>query len=193
MLIIITTIIIVDIDNEKFPQNFIKTLKDELEAQDLNTNEFTLSQYKYKKIISILCKKINMSSDDIKIIENRNLVLLDLSKDTSIHEFMKNSNTQTKFDINNEFEIYKISDRFNSLYGNYLKFNLFDERLFLIEKNNTDCSPVKVTPFRQQNLFSRNNLVQSITEKQPTAFKNLNFGVPNKINNTILPPVKYLP
>lgn len=197
MLIVIVTIIIVDIDNDKFPQNFIKSLKEELVSQNQEINEYLLNQIKYNRIKTILCKKVNLSLEDIKIVENRDLILLDIAKDSLLQIFAKNKNTQTKFEINDESEVNKISNQFFAHYENLLKFTVFDERLFLINNNNTDSSPVKVTPFRQQNLFERRNFISNvnsnnttnISDKQPTAFKNLNFGIPNRINNSILPPV----
>ena len=46
-----------------------------------------------------------------------------------------------------------------------------------MEKDNSDCSPVKLTPFKRQKIFN-----QDFNIKKPNAFKTLDFEVVKKPN-----------
>jgi hypothetical protein len=177
--------VLTDIDHEKFSQDFIRQIK----SND-NYNEDLFSSLKYNMIVSKLCRQVNnIEIEENKLIEIKDSILSMLNREQELQRYKNNDiSTMTKFNINDDQTVEAINSVINSIYERFLKIKYFDERLFLMEKRQVDCSPIKFTPFRRQRLFPTGNNIGNSTQQynqpKPTSFKALNFGVPKNISNT---------
>jgi hypothetical protein len=180
MLIVIISMILSDVDDIRFSQNIIHSIKEQIKRKGEEENQFTFKQNKKEYILNRLCesvKNINLNT----LGETRDSVKYMLSKESELKEILTVETNETKYDLSNENSILLIYYKYRDLYANFLKFTIFDERIFLIEKYNTDCSPVKMTPFKRQKVST---IYDGI--KKPHAFKALNFDNFNSNQNNIL-------
>lgn len=175
MLITIITMVLVDINNEKFSQVLMTSVRAEVVKSNKELNEQNICTHKYEKIMSTLCSQVKMETDQMKFIEIKDSLMLILHKEKALQSFFTQSNI-SKLEVDNEKVSSELSDILKELYDNYLRLNYFDERVFLFYNKQTDCSPVKMTPFKRQKLL--NNYANEY--KQPAAFKALNFDSSSK-------------
>jgi hypothetical protein len=70
-----------------------------------------------------------------------------------------------KFKSGDEKSLVELNENLELIYSKTLKFKNFDERIFMINNNNSDCSPVKFTPMQRQRVSSNYN--GNFMEKRP--------------------------
>lgn len=172
-----------DIEDQRFTHSFYTMIDDEVKFILSKTNTDTVSTTSYqtlfrekkKEIItSILYKKAGQRIDTISQINQ--LVLKELKEMSELNKYFLNisngciDNCARYFDLADENVISSMISIFYAHYERFLKFKNFDERIFLMEKTNSDCSPVKLTPFKRQKILS-----QDFNMKRPTSFKTLDF------------------
>ena len=183
LLIALLLLILIDVDDEKFPTKIINEINEEIKKED--NYEFNPFLFKEKKneqikklILSKLCPKINK-----EINEYKDLIKNLFFKEKDFDQLLDDKDYGLNININNEIKLIDLSEKLKYHYSKFLNISQFDERLFLIERNNTDCSPMKLTPIRRMS-FGFNNLNSCEIIKKPYQ-KALNFGTTNNSNNDI--------
>jgi hypothetical protein len=159
LLIATTWLIVADIDDEKFPQHLLHSVKDE---------NIEMSNVKHEIVLRILCKRLENCSET-RIIEMKDTVKLHLFKEHELQAYFTEKNNQSKFDLNNETMLGELINKLNYVYERTLRFKHFDERIFFYGNNNTDFSPIKLTPFKRQKSLN-------FEIKKPAAFKKLEYN-----------------
>ena len=172
LLIVIIALILSDLDINKFPTKFIS---------ELNKNESNNNINKYSQIIQTLCKKFGDKIDTKNLIEIKDLIRNNLFKEFELQPFFKIDLNQTKFDLNDDNCILGAISTFKYLYSKHLKFCYFDERIFLLESNKSDCSPEKLTPFRPR--FNSFNLSHNNTSETDGLNTNNNSAIKKPFRN----------
>jgi len=169
MLVTVIQFILEEVDEKKFPLDMTSQLSSELKLSDLilsklNKNLDIIDQEKYLKI------KNKFKEAILEEHELKNIFTTAEAED----EF--------KLKINLEDSFTSISLKFNRLYENLLKIKYFDERVFLLNSKQSDCSPMKFTPFKRQKVsnsdMTAHNMMKGrkidFERPNPTSFKQEN-------------------
>lgn len=175
-----------DIEDKRFSNSFFTMIDSEVSSiskeREINYEE-TFREKKREYITNILYKKAGQRNKDID--EFNQLVLKNLREMAEIRRFFINSTITSEekecaknFDLFDDNLMNNMTEIFKSEYEKYLKFKYFDERIFLMEKDTSDCSPVKLTPFKRQKIIN-----QDFAIKKPSAFKSLDFDTMKKTTN----------
>jgi hypothetical protein len=191
LLIAVISLILVDLDNLIFPQNFMLSIKEELQSEGIkieDENDPFLKCKRNERIQELLLKKIQNIQPE-KLISLKDMLKREIGKEPQLIRHLTEIN-QTKFNLRGETSVNEISSAFKQIYSEFLQLKMFDERLFLEEITYSDCSPVKITPFKRQKLYNFPSqfsvpMSQSGPEntiKKPSAFKQLNFDMNNSMN-----------
>jgi hypothetical protein len=164
LLIATIWLIIADIDDEKFPQHLLHSIKEEFKGSiaDVITNK------KYEAVLKILTKKLE-NCNELRIIEAKDALKMHLFKEPELQNCFNDRSNQTKLDLNNEDNLKIVVKKLNLLYEKMLRFKHFDERIFFTEKHDSDFSPIKITPFKRQKSLN-------FEIKKPAAFKRLDYN-----------------
>jgi hypothetical protein len=142
-----------DVQEEKLPLSFIS----EYEKQNLSKSTY---------LLQFLCSK-NFLENKQEIINLKEMIKRDLIIKSTI--LIKSSEMSfSGISINNLEELNHNLSNLRILYGNSIRIDCFDERLFLIN-NMKDNSPVKLTPFRKQGHHN-------YYFKKPTCYQKLDFS-----------------
>jgi hypothetical protein len=189
-------LILGDINFEMFPNRIqtiiLKSLPEKETGTVENTDNDSIKDYQLKEtkneiIYDTLSKKVKDNIEKSRIIEIKDLIMRNINKEKSFIEegnyFMTTTTSIKGLNLTNENKILEISKIFNQLYENYLKFNHFDERIFLMEKNNSDSSPMKLTPYKYKKSNSFDYPLSCGVIKKPNAFRSL-FGVKENTNSS---------
>jgi hypothetical protein len=168
MLIGTISLVLGDIDPEKFPQNLLKSAENEiLEETYSSSNSEENSLLRMKLSDLILGKLISKTMDHTELSQYQNIKKLIremISSEKNLESFMTNpEESQYRIILKEEDNINNISGMtqvLQFLYQNCLRLKHFDERIFMIKENKPDCSPMKFTPFKRQKITnsSENNL-----------------------------------
>ncbi len=175
-----------DIEDKRFSNSFYSMIDSEVKsiANEIEINyEETFREKKNEYITNILYKKAGQRNKDID--EFNQLVLKNLREMEEIRRFFINptftceeKKCAKNFNLSDDNLMSSMTEIFKSEYEKYLKFKYFDERIFLMEKDTSDCSPVKLTPFKRQKIIN-----QDFAIKKPAAFKSLDFDTMKKTTN----------
>jgi len=188
MLISVISIFLMDIEDERFSRSFHSKIDNEVKfisSENQNSNFSYEKSFREKKkefITNILYKKAGQRIESISQINQ--LILNNLRQMSDLKRFfiiienniIEDSNCKN-FNLSEDNLMSNMHEIFKNEYEKFLKFKHFDERIFLMEKDNSDCSPVKLTPFKRQKIFN-----QDFNIKKPNAFKTLDFELAKKPN-----------
>jgi hypothetical protein len=142
-----------DVQEDKLPLSFIS----EYEKQNLSKSTF---------LLEFLCSK-NFLENKQEIISLKEMIKRDLIIKSNIL-IKSNESSFSGISINNQEELNLNLSNLKNLYGNSMRIDCFDERLFLIN-NMKDNSPVKLTPFRKQGHHN-------YYFKKPNCYQKLDFS-----------------
>jgi len=169
MLLTVIQFILEEVEENKFPLDMISLINSEFNLSDLilsklNKNLDIIDREKYLKIKNKLREAI-MEEQELKSIFT-----------TTEDEFRLNIKLEDSFT--------SISMKFNKLYENLLKIKFFDERVFLLNSKQSDCSPMKFTPFKRQKVSNSDMAAHNMMKGKKIDFErpNPSFKIENKFN-----------
>ena len=190
LMLALLMLILVDVDNQKFPTKFINEITEAVNKdQEGMDKEFVFKAKKFEQIKRHLLFKLQLSTDTKdtneanQLNEYKDMIKNVISK-SELAKFSNNKEYELTFDVNpdDDQKLQPLIEQVKSLYENMLISSHFDERLFLVEKNNADCSPQKLTPIRRSSFhFSLTNMHSENIIKKP--YQKALFGSHNHLGD----------
>jgi hypothetical protein len=185
MLIGTISLVLSDIDPEKFPQDLIKSAEREiLDETYSSSNSEENSILRMKLNDMILGKLISKTMDHTEFSHYEKIkkdIREMISNEKSLEPFMTNPESESQYRIilkeqDNINNISGMTQVLKNLYQGCLKLKNFDERIFMINENKADCSPMKFTPFKRQKI---NNSSENSFNNMPLPRRKITFEMPN--------------
>ena len=162
LLLAIISMVLVEIDPEKFPLVFTRNAERANNNSDLMEETFSsnisgdeLVKQKFSEFITkVLMKKTSENFEKTRLETFQEFIKEDLKKTAILGNFVSFIEEENFFHlrIKEEGDLKAMSEILRLKYEEKLKIKNFDERIFLIDNSTADCSPVKFTPFKRQKL-----------------------------------------
>jgi hypothetical protein len=170
MLITVIQFFLEEVEENKFPLDMTSSLNSELKLRDL--------------ILSKLNKNLDII-DREKYLKIKNKFREAILDENELRNVFTTVEDEFKLKINLEDSFSLLSLKFNKLYEKLLKIKYFDERVFLLNSKQSDCSPMKFTPFKRQKVSNSDMTAHNLMKGRKIDFERPNptsFRLENKFH-----------
>jgi hypothetical protein len=197
MLIGVISLILGEIDTEKFPQDLIKTAEKEILDETYSSSKSEETYLLRLKLNDIILFKLISKTMDHTEASQFDKIKKDVREvimsEKSLDPFINISESEGHFKIilkehDNVSNISGMTSVLKSLYQTCLRLKHFDERIFMINENKADCSPMKFTPFKRQKI---SNPSENVFDNMLIPRRKIMFEMPNPCLNKMEVPPHY--